>query len=176
MSFNSFKDVVGHVESALKFMKAGKSRNEAQGDLAYGNDYYQGHNQGQQQAHHQPPQHIYGQPPHSPPPGWSQQWDQDAHRYYYIEQSTGRSQWEPPVYGGYAQHQPNLSQQWSGQQVRDSSRPHRYSNTSPISPNQGGIPRHDSLPPGCSYDMKTGQIVSSMLPPAGHHSAPVKYW
>jgi hypothetical protein len=33
-----------------------------------------------------------------------------------------------------------------------------------------------SIPPGYSLDTKTGQLVNTMLPPEGHHSAPVKYW
>jgi hypothetical protein len=175
MSLNSFKDVVGHVETALRFMKSSKSNNDD--DMAYGNNYYQGH--AQQPPYHQqpPPQQAYGQPPFSPPQGWSQHWDQNAHRYYYIEQSTGRSQWEPPAHQGQAHHS-SPPQRWSegGRQQQPSPMPHRYSNPSPMSPQQGGIPRHDSLPPGCSYDMKTGQIVNTMLPPSGHHSAPVKYW
>lgn len=31
------------------------------------------------------------------PPGWIQQWDQSSQRYYYLEQTTGRSQWDLPV-------------------------------------------------------------------------------
>jgi hypothetical protein len=174
MSFGSFKDVVGHVETALKFMKSSKSHNEGD-DLAYGNNYYQGHNQ-HQPVHHQPPQQAYGQPPFSPPQGWSQHWDQNAHRYYYIEQSTGRSQWEPPAHQGHAHHPSPPPQQWAESHRQQRPMSHRYSNPPPMSPQQGGIPRHDSLPPGCSYDMKTGQIVNTMLPPSGHHSAPVKYW
>ncbi|RMZ67410.1 WW Rsp5 WWP [Pyrenophora seminiperda CCB06] len=55
-----------------------------------------------------PPQQPYGQPP-TPvgppapygapppmPPGWTQQWDQNSQRWFYIEQATGRTQWDPP--------------------------------------------------------------------------------
>lgn len=31
------------------------------------------------------------------PPGWITQWDQNSQRWYYIEQATGRTQWDPPV-------------------------------------------------------------------------------
>lgn len=30
------------------------------------------------------------------PPGWIQQWDQNSQRWYYVEQATGRTQWDPP--------------------------------------------------------------------------------
>jgi hypothetical protein len=50
-------------------------------------------------------------------PGWTQQWDQNSQRYYYLEQATGRTQWEapsfhggpppgPPPPGGYGQGYP----------------------------------------------------------------------
>ena len=63
---------------------------------AYGN---------QQQAYGAPPQSQSGGPPL--PPGWISQWDQNSQRYYFLEQATGRTQWEPPQqsigsHGGYA--------------------------------------------------------------------------
>jgi hypothetical protein len=30
------------------------------------------------------------------PPGWTAQWDQNGQRWYYVEQATGRTQWDPP--------------------------------------------------------------------------------
>lgn len=39
------------------------------------------------------------------PPGWTQQWDQNSQRWFYIEQATGRTQWDPPAHlppGPYA--------------------------------------------------------------------------
>jgi hypothetical protein len=39
------------------------------------------------------------------PPGWVQQWDQNSQRWYYVEQATGRTQWDPPAHlppGPYA--------------------------------------------------------------------------
>ena len=33
------------------------------------------------------------------PPGWVAQWDQNSQRYYYLEQATGRTQWNPPLAG-----------------------------------------------------------------------------
>jgi hypothetical protein len=38
----------------------------------------------------------YGSQPQLPP-GWIQQWDANSQRYYYVEQATGRTQWEPPM-------------------------------------------------------------------------------
>lgn len=48
---------------------------------SYGQQPY-GHQQG------------YGAPPL--PPGWISQWDPNSQRYYYLEQATGRTQWDPP--------------------------------------------------------------------------------
>lgn len=31
------------------------------------------------------------------PPGWIKQWDSTSQRWYFVEQTTGRTQWEPPV-------------------------------------------------------------------------------
>jgi len=38
----------------------------------------------------------YGAPPPMPP-GWLAQWDQSSQRWYYVDQSTGRTQWDPPA-------------------------------------------------------------------------------
>ncbi|RMZ90334.1 hypothetical protein DV736_g2422, partial [Chaetothyriales sp. CBS 134916] len=54
-----------------------------------------------------PPQGQYGQSPvPSLPPGWLAQWDQNSQRYYFVEQATGRTQWDPPVasYGAPSGH------------------------------------------------------------------------
>jgi len=32
------------------------------------------------------------------PPGWSTQFDQNSQRWYYVEQATGRTQWDPPAF------------------------------------------------------------------------------
>jgi hypothetical protein len=51
------------------------------------------------------------------PPGWTQQWDQNSQRWFYIEQATGRTQWDPPSHlppGPYAppaQGAPYMAQQ-----------------------------------------------------------------
>ncbi|ERF75764.1 hypothetical protein EPUS_01594 [Endocarpon pusillum Z07020] len=56
-------------------------------------------------------QSSYGQGPHyggapapgltnvdsSLPPGWIKQWDSTSQRWYFVQQATGRTQWEPPV-------------------------------------------------------------------------------
>lgn len=33
----------------------------------------------------------------SPPPGWIKQWDANSQRWFFVEQATGRTQWELPV-------------------------------------------------------------------------------
>ena len=46
-------------------------------------------------------------PPGQLPPGWIQQWEANSQRYYFVEQATGRTQWEPPVmYPGGGIHGP----------------------------------------------------------------------
>jgi hypothetical protein len=67
----------------------------------YGHDSY-----GTHQHYDQPPQSHYGAPPPGPPgsnlpPGWIQQWDPNSQRYYYVEQATGRTEWEPPYNPSY---------------------------------------------------------------------------
>lgn len=79
----------------------------------YGQPPYSGYNS--PPPHQQP----YGAPPSGPPgephlpPGWIKQWDHNSQRYYYVEQATGRTQWDapqgynyssppPPSHGGYA--------------------------------------------------------------------------
>ncbi|KAI4270796.1 MAG: hypothetical protein LQ337_006464, partial [Flavoplaca oasis] len=67
------------------------------------------YNQQPQYGQHQ----SYGGPPpsHAPtttagptlPPGWIAQWDQNSQRWYYLEQATGRTQWDlpQPSHAGY---------------------------------------------------------------------------
>ncbi|KAH9863694.1 hypothetical protein J1614_009626 [Plenodomus biglobosus] len=75
---------------------------------------HQGPPPGQGYPHQQPygqgaptpvgPPAPYGAPPPMPP-GWTQQWDQNSQRWFYIEQATGRTQWDPPAHlppGPYA--------------------------------------------------------------------------
>lgn len=59
-----------------------------------------------------PPQHNqYGAPPSGPPPGqpqlppgWVQRWDQNSQRHYYLHESNGYTQWEPPAFSPPPQH------------------------------------------------------------------------
>jgi hypothetical protein len=68
-----------------------------------------------QQGYSQQQPYGQGPPPVGPPapmgapppmpPGWTQQWDQNSQRWYYVEQATGRTQWDPPAHlppGPYA--------------------------------------------------------------------------
>jgi hypothetical protein len=186
MPLSSFKNAIGHVEDALYMMKG--RRHEDQNDgMAYGNSYPQYCNSAPIPPQHPLPQQNYGQPPYSPPPGWSQHWDHRSQRYYYVEQATGRSQWEPAA-NQYSQsprptssHQQRYSGEHmrgnkSGEYARQNLRPHSNSSALQMSRNGSSSPRAMSIPPGYSLDMKTGQLVNTMLPPAGHHSAPTKYW
>ncbi|CZT16324.1 uncharacterized protein RCC_02166 [Ramularia collo-cygni] len=65
---------------------------------------YGDHSQSQQQYGAPPPSHA--NPPAQPPlpPGWITQFDQNSQRWYFVEQATGRTQWDPPAFshGGYA--------------------------------------------------------------------------
>ncbi|KAI9305098.1 hypothetical protein BJ944DRAFT_265806 [Cunninghamella echinulata] len=36
-------------------------------------------------------------PPPQMPPGWIALWDEQSQRYYYVEQATGKTQWEVPT-------------------------------------------------------------------------------
>lgn len=72
----------------------------------------------QQPSYGQPPQqysegHRYAPPPppQSPPlpPGWMVQFDQNSQHWYYVDQTTGRTQWDfpqspPQQYGATPQH------------------------------------------------------------------------
>ncbi|KAI9244770.1 hypothetical protein BY458DRAFT_529332 [Sporodiniella umbellata] len=42
------------------------------------------------------------QPPQPLPEGWIALWDESSKRYYYVEQATGRSQWEFPSQPAYS--------------------------------------------------------------------------
>ncbi|KAL9032103.1 MAG: hypothetical protein Q9180_006699, partial [Flavoplaca navasiana] len=78
---------------------------------AYGQDPQYSH----QAPYSQQPQTQYGQygapPSHAPntggpplAPGWIAQWDPNSLRYYYLEQATGRTKWDPPqaFHGSFA--------------------------------------------------------------------------
>lgn len=153
---------------------------------------------GNQQHHHQhhrapsfgppPPhqqQHFGGGGPPPPPEGWRQEFDRQTQRWYYINLSTGRSQWEPPSYG-----QPPRADTFAGERSGRFSDDHRRSRASsqpqrPLSSSSGGQylgvhrdegrrqgasvsphpSEHGRLPPGAHLDMSTGQVVHSMFPP-----------
>ncbi|KAJ9611092.1 hypothetical protein H2200_004275 [Cladophialophora chaetospira] len=57
---------------------------------------------GQSQPQQPYPQYGGPPPPSVPqlPPGWISQWDANSQRNYYVEQATGRTQWEPPIWQG----------------------------------------------------------------------------
>lgn len=94
------------------------------------------HPQVQQQ---QPPTHYGGPPPPSGsqgqpplPPGWIAQWDNNSQRWYFLEQATGRTQWEHPsqypTHGpaGHGMQPPSGGYQPSSQQGMYSHEQHQY--------------------------------------------------
>lgn len=178
MPLNSFKNAIGHVENAL-FMMKGKRHDDQSDSMAYGNSCPQYHNSIPIPPQHLLPQQDYRQPLYSPPAEWSQHWDHGSQRYYYIERMTGRSQWEPPAHQFHQSPRPTSShhqQRHSGEYSKPGMRPHSNSSVSHMSRDGSPMPKAVSIPPGYSLDTRTGQLVSTMLPPSGHHSAPVKYW
>ncbi|KAF2868619.1 hypothetical protein BDV95DRAFT_609533 [Massariosphaeria phaeospora] len=54
------------------------------------------------------------------PPGWVQQWDQSSQRWYYVEQPTGCTQWDPPMRATPARQGPYAppAGQYGGQNER----------------------------------------------------------
>lgn len=134
---------------------------------------------------HPPPQGSHQGPPQGPPApqGWVQEFDQRNGRWYYVERATGRAQWEPPQAQQFSQNRAGTfpAQQYHQQdhhgRNRTHSQPpppqHHGQNLSPGGPGPNrptqSISPHPApagrLPPGASYDMKTGQVVTSMFPP-----------
>lgn len=126
------------------------------------------------------------------PNGWSQEFDTQTQRWYYIERATGRSQWDPPAISQnkrghrhtFSEHQrsaPNTSRDEEIAQRLQTEERSRGRSSSHISrPDSGhlGISQqqrlvssspHPSpqgrLPPGVHLDMRTGQVVTNMFPP-----------
>ncbi|KAF2835447.1 hypothetical protein M501DRAFT_454246 [Patellaria atrata CBS 101060] len=138
-------------------------------DRGFDSSYDQsGYQPSQYQSGYQPPQHQSGYPPSqhdsgyqplqhqfSPPPvasppsapppplplGWTCQWDSNNKRAFYIEQATGRTQWEFPGHnpGSYDPH---------GAPGHESSRGHSdsyygaYGGAMPSVPHQSGHGAH----------------------------------
>jgi hypothetical protein len=66
-----------------------------------GRDYREMHSQPRRkQQRPSRAQTFNNTPPQGPPApqGWSQEFDHQSQRWYYIEEATGRSQWEPPAF------------------------------------------------------------------------------
>lgn len=139
-----------------------------------------------------------GGPPPAPQ-GWTQEYDARSQRWYYIERSTGRTQWELPSYvlpraatlqsdvRMPSPYQPftredEQSQRWRGRSNPQPQRPGLGVNEHGqfLDPRQNGgtgggsaspAGLHTRLPPGSHLDMKTEKVVSSMFPEGQtHHS------
>ncbi|KAK5106089.1 hypothetical protein LTS08_000205 [Lithohypha guttulata] len=104
---DDFKGMMSDKDKDKEKQHAGETHNTTYKDGSYGasDSYHQGQYAGQHSSNPSqpqyggpPPSQGYGPPAAEPdlPPGWIKQWDQNSQRYYYLEQATGRSQWEPP--------------------------------------------------------------------------------
>ncbi|EDU45139.1 WW/Rsp5/WWP [Pyrenophora tritici-repentis] len=129
----------------------------------------------------------YAQPPATPmvPHGWSQEFDPRSQKWYYVDRSTGRSQWNPPSHAPprASTFQPDatmpsphhLYTREDENRARSNSHPQRPTS----SPGEHGQhlnpPQHGGhgsgrlspsmqLPPGSHLDLSTGRVVSGMFP------------
>ncbi|OAL57232.1 hypothetical protein IQ07DRAFT_617594 [Pyrenochaeta sp. DS3sAY3a] len=152
-----------------------------------------------------PPQHHQNQaspappnfarpPPQVPTPqGWTQEFDPQSQRWYYVEQATGRAQWNPPSFSenqrrtsvqrAYTMGDEQLARRL---QEEEDARARRRNRTfsQPPAPSPNGRQsltvdrpsrastsvsphpsQHGRLPPGAHLDMRTGQVVTDMFPP-----------
>ncbi|KAK6088429.1 ww domain-containing protein [Seiridium cupressi] len=103
MSF--FKNLADKFDDLTVGDNKRKDEREYSGHRDFGDPQY-----GQGQYSTPPPQQGYsGGPPQAPeyrppqdkppiPRGWIPQWDQQHQRWFYVEEATGRSQWEAPGY------------------------------------------------------------------------------
>ncbi|KAL8923100.1 MAG: hypothetical protein Q9208_004784 [Pyrenodesmia sp. 3 TL-2023] len=88
-----------------------KKKDEKKDEKKSEKDHHEGTKDQSPQSGQQPQafasqQPSYGAPPASHPnptggppslpPGWVAQWDPNSQRYYFLEQATGRTQWDPP--------------------------------------------------------------------------------
>lgn len=123
------------------------------------------------------------------PEGWLQEYDPRSQRWYYIDQSTGRSQWDPPSFSqsrrGHRHTFSDLSkderlarQLQEEEEARARSRGQTSSHIQRPQSGHLGVPQqqrpvsvspHPSpngrLPPGVHLDTRTGQVVTNMFPP-----------
>ena len=115
---DKFEDVIGDdkKKEASTHDSKGAHENYSQG---YGNSA--------------PPQPSYASGPQLPH-GWISQWDPASQRYYYLEQATGRTQWEAPTFQGppggssmagppagyYEQHQVSTKETKDGKEKKES--------------------------------------------------------
>lgn len=147
------------------------------------------------QYHNQPSRaqtFINQLPPQGPPAplGWTQEFDARSQRWYYLERSTGHSQWEPPSFeranrhtvsrSGPPQHGSTFNDEEMARRLQEEENNRGRSSTQFSRPQSGslGVPQaqhrsssvspHPSpqgrLPPGAHFDMRTGQIMYNIFP------------
>ncbi|KAH5647021.1 hypothetical protein HBI51_104550 [Parastagonospora nodorum] len=66
-----------------------------------GRDYAEMHSSPKHNQQRPPRAQTFNNAPQQGPPaprGWSQEYDPQSQRWYYIERSTGRAQWDPPSF------------------------------------------------------------------------------
>lgn len=107
-----------------------------------------------QSSYGQPPQQY---PPSGPqlPPGWISQWDLNSQRYYYLEQATGRTQWEAPTGGG-----------WGGPPAPPGGAPgyyQSYGHAMPGVPPVGGHDDHSRAYYGTNHQEKKGSGTGKLI-------------
>ena len=133
----------------------------------------------------------YPQPPANPmlPHGWSQEFDPSSQRWYYVDRTTGRSQWNPPPHAppraATFQSDATMLSPHQSYTREDENRTTRHtrSNSQPqrpmsnpdghgqhLNPRQhvagraGSLSPSMQLPPGSHLDLSTGRVVNSMFP------------
>ncbi|KAF1837652.1 hypothetical protein BDW02DRAFT_565763 [Decorospora gaudefroyi] len=136
----------------------------------------------QPQPHYSHPS-AYHHPASSPPlapHGWTREYDAHSQRWYYVERSSGRSQWAPPAYAppqppraSTFQAMPSPHHQYTREdEERGAARPVSSGNGMRASGSgSGSLGLHTQLAPGTHLDMKTGKVVGSMFPEGQTHES-----
>lgn len=124
------------------------------GQQPYGQQSQYG-GQAQPSQHYGAPPPAHSGPPGQPPlpPGWIAQFDQNSQRWYYVEQQTGRTQWDPPSHGGYAPPPTGPSDAYAGD---------RGHGAGPGAYNQYGGPVPGGAYGGSSHDQNAQQYYGDM--------------
>ncbi|KAL4947699.1 hypothetical protein BDW69DRAFT_108824 [Aspergillus filifer] len=111
----------------------------------------------------QPPQPQYNHNPSGGPPlppGWTAQFDQASGRWYYIEQATGISRWEPPTQTApYGQYGAPQVPQYGGAYPSHGGDP--YAQGQSYNPNP--YPAHGPPPGAGGYGLAVGAVGGALI-------------